>query len=127
MRQTLVKQTVAAESGFLFEIDAGPASDRVTSFDGAAVPFRALRSLGVARSVAQHVHLKKRVAVTAMRRLWLGDALPSPEAARNSRYELHDESRIDAAKRQCGLLARKAYIPGENVSIPVENFPFYRS
>ena len=53
-----------AESEFLFEIDPEPAPERLTSYGGAAVLIQTLRSLGVAQSVARHIHIKKRIAVT---------------------------------------------------------------
>jgi hypothetical protein len=49
-----------AESEFLFEIDPEPAPERLTAYGGAAVLIQTLRSLGVAQSVARHVHIKKR-------------------------------------------------------------------
>ena len=49
-----------AESEFLFEIDPEPATERLTSYGGAAVLIQTLRSLGVARTVARHIHIKKR-------------------------------------------------------------------
>ena len=49
-----------AESEFLFEIDPEPAPERLTSYGGAAVLIRTLRSVGVPQSVARHIHIKKR-------------------------------------------------------------------
>ena len=49
-----------AESEFLFEIDPEPAAECLTSYGGAAVLIQTLRSLGVAQSVARHIHIKKR-------------------------------------------------------------------
>jgi hypothetical protein len=49
-----------AESEFLFAIDPEPATERLTSYGGAAVLVQTLRSLGVAQSVTRHIHIKKR-------------------------------------------------------------------
>ncbi|MDQ2774240.1 MAG: hypothetical protein M3Y57_04830 [Acidobacteriota bacterium] len=135
-----------AESDFLFEIDSEPAPERLTSYGGTAVLIRTPRSLGVAQSVAQHVHIKKRdrgydeatfvesfVVLNSMGgdclddfdqlradaglASMLGQELPSPGAARNFLCEFHDGSRIDDAKQQCTLLGTKAYIPGENAAL----------
>ena len=135
-----------AESDFLFEIDPEPAPERLTSYAGAPLLIRALRWLGVAQSVAQHIHIKKRESgfdeATFVESLvllngvggeclddfqqlhedaglasMLGHELPLPGAARNFLYGFHDESRIDDAKQQCVLLGTKAYIPGENAAL----------
>ncbi len=102
-----------AESEFLFEIDPEPATERLTSYGGAPVLIQTLRSLGVAQSVARHVHIKKRdrgydeatfvesfvvlngvggdclddfdqLRADAGLASMLGHELPSPGAARNS-------------------------------------------
>ena len=135
-----------AEGDFLFDIDPEPAPERLTSYGGAPVLIRTLRSLGVAESVARHIHVKKRdrgydeatfvesfvvlngvggdclddfdqLRADAGLASMLGHDLPSPGAARNFLYEFHDESRIDEAKAQCALLGMKAYIPGENAAL----------
>jgi hypothetical protein len=135
-----------AESEFLFEIDPEPAAERLTSYGGAAVLIATLRSLGVAQSVARHIHIKKRdrgydeatfvesfvvlngvggdclddfdqLRADAGLASMLGHDLPSPGAARNFLYEFHDESRIHDARQQCTLLGMKAYIPGENAAL----------
>jgi hypothetical protein len=49
-----------AESELLFEIDPEPATERLTSYGGAAMLIQTLRSLGVAQSVTRHIHIKKR-------------------------------------------------------------------
>ena len=135
-----------AEGDFLFEFDPEPAPERLTSYGGAAVLIRTLRSLGVAESVARNIHIKKRgrgfdeatfvesfvllngvggdclddfdqLRADAGLASMLGHDLPSPGAARNFLYEFHDERRIDDAKTQCALLGMKAYIPGENEAL----------
>jgi hypothetical protein len=45
-----------------------------------------------------------------------GHALPSPEAARNFRYEFHSEENIESAQQQRSL-GEIAYIPGENAAL----------
>jgi hypothetical protein len=135
-----------AESELLFEIDPEPATERLTSYGGAAVLIQTLRSPGVGQSVARHMQIKKRnrgfddatfvesfVVLNGVGGDCLDDfdqlradaglasvlrhELPSPGAARNFLYECHDESRIDDAKQQCTLLRTKAYIPGENAAL----------
>lgn len=135
-----------AEGDFLFEIDPEPATERLTSFGGAAVLMRTLRSLGVAQSVAEHIRIKKRdrgfdeatfvesfvllngvggdclddfdqLRADGGLASLLGHELPSPGAARNFLYEFHDESLLDAARQQCALLGTKAFIPGENAAL----------
>lgn len=134
-----------AESEFLFEIDPEPAPERLTSYGGAAVLIRTLRSLGVPQSVARHIHIKQRergydeatfvesfvllngvggecledfeqLRADAGLSSTLGHELPSPTAARNFLYEFHDASKIEAAKQQRSLGA-VAYIPGENAAL----------
>jgi len=135
-----------AEGDFLFEFDPEPAPERLTSYGGAAVLIRTLRSRGVAESVARNIHIKKRdrgydeatfvesfvvlngvggdclddfeqLRADGGLASLLGHDLPSPGAARNFLYEFHDESRIEDAKQQCALLGMKAYIPGENEAL----------
>ena len=135
-----------AESEFLFEIEPEPTPERLTSYGGAAVLIRTLRSLGVPQSVARHIHIKQRqrgydeatfveslvllngvggeclddfeqLRADAGLALMLGHELPSPAAARNFLYEFHDESQIEAAKQQRSLLGAVAYIPGENAAL----------
>ena len=139
-------KTSPAASDFLFEFDPEPAPERLTSYGGAAVLIRTLRSLGVAESVARNIHIKKRdrgfdeasfvesfvllnsvggdclddfdqLRADGGLASMLGHDLPSPGAARNFLYEFHDESRIEAAKQQCLVLGTKAYIPGENTAL----------
>jgi hypothetical protein len=135
-----------AESEFLFEIDPEPATERLTSYGGAAVLIRTLRSLGVAQSVGRHIHIKQRqrgydeatfvesfvvlngvggeclddfeqLRADAGLASLLGHELPSPAAARNFLYEFHDDGQIEAAQQQCNLLGTVAYIPGENAAL----------
>jgi len=135
-----------AEGEFLFEIDPEPAPERLTSYGGAAVLIRTLRSLGVAESVARHIHIKQRqrgydeatfvesfvllngvggeclddfeqLRADGGLASMLGHELPSPAAARNFLYEFHDESKIESAKQQRSLLGAVAYIPGENAAL----------
>ena len=132
-----------AEGDFLFEIDTEPAPERLTSYAGAPILIRTLRSLGIAQSVEQHIHIKKRargfdeasfvesfvllngvggeclddfdqLRADAGLALMLGHEIPSPNAARTFRYEFHDDSRVDDAQQQSALAGMKAYIPGEN-------------
>ena len=139
-------KTSPAASDFLFEFDPEPAPERLTSYGGAAVLIRTLRSLGVAESVARNLHIKKRdrgydeatfvesfvllnsvggdclddfdqLRADGGLASMLGHDLPSPGAARNFLYEFHDESRIDEAKQQCIVLGTKAYVPGENAAL----------
>ena len=49
-----------AASEFLFEVDPVPAAEILTSYGGAPLLIRTLRSLGVPQSVAQHIHIKQR-------------------------------------------------------------------
>ncbi len=134
-----------AEREFLFEIDPEPAPEQLTSYGGAAVLIRTLRSLGVPRSIARHLHIKRRqrgydeatfvesfallnglggeclddfeqLRADAGLASLLGHELPSPAAARNFLYEFHDESRIEDAKQQRSL-GTVAYIPGENAAL----------
>lgn len=49
-----------AESEFLLEIDPEPAREGLTSYGGAAVLLRTLRSHGVAQGVARHIHIQQR-------------------------------------------------------------------
>jgi len=49
-----------AEGEFLFEIDPEQAAERLTSCGGVPVLIQTLRSLGVAQSVARHIHIRKR-------------------------------------------------------------------
>ena len=106
---------------------------------------RTLRSLGVAQSVAQHIHIKQRqrgydeasfvesfvllngvggdclddfeqLRADAGLSQMLGHGVPSPEAARKFLYEFHEEENIAAAK-QARLPGAIAYIPGENAAL----------
>ena len=132
-----------AESEFLFEIDPEPAPETLTSYAGAALLIRTLRSLGVPQSVARHLHIKQRqrgydeasfvesfvllngvggeclddfeqLRADAGLAELLGHELPSPGAARNFLYEFHDGNQVEAAKQERNLLGAVAYIPGEN-------------
>ena len=134
-----------AEADFLFEIDPEPAAESLTSFGGAPLLLRTLRSLGVPESVARHIKIKQRQRgydeatfvesfvlmngvggdclddfdrLRADRGLeeMLGHAIPSPEAARKFLYEFHSEENIETARQQRGL-GEIAYIPGENAAL----------
>jgi hypothetical protein len=134
-----------ATADFLFEIDPEPAAECLTSYGGAPLLIRTLRSLGVAQSVAQRIKIKQRqrgydeaTFVESFILLngvggdclddfehlradgglaeMLGHAVPSPEAARNFLYEFHSEANVEAAKGQ-RLLGQIAYIPGENAAL----------
>jgi len=128
-------------------MDPEPAAERLTSFGGAPLLIRTLRSLEVAQSVARHIRIKQRqrgydeatfvesfVLLNGVGEECLGDfeqlradggfeemlglAIPSPEAARNFLYEFHSEAHIETAKEQRSL-GEIAYIPGENAALPV--------
>ena len=117
----------------------------MTSFAGAPVLIRALRSLGVPQSVARHIHTKQRQrgydeasfvesfvllnglggdCLDDFERLradaglaeMLGYGIPSPEAARKFLYSFHDEENIAAAQQE-RLPGAIAYIPGENAAL----------
>jgi hypothetical protein len=138
-------KTSPAEADFLFEIDAEPATEKLTSYGGAPLLIRTLRSLEVAQSVARHIKIKQRQRgydeatfvesfillngvggdclddfehLRADRGLeeMLGHAIPSPEAARNFLYGFHSEAHIESAKEQRSL-GEIAYIPGENAAL----------
>ncbi len=134
-----------AEADFLFEIDPEPAAERLTSYGGAPLLIRTLRSLEVAQSVARHIKIRQRQrgydeatfvesfillngvggdclddleqlrADSGLEEM-LGHAIPSPEAARNFLYEFHSEAHIESAKEQRSL-GEIAYIPGENAAL----------
>lgn len=134
-----------AEAEFLFEIDAEPAAERLTSFGGAPLLIRTLRSMEVPQSVARHIKIQQRqrgydeATFVESLVLWngvggdclddleqlradggleemLGHAIPSPEAARNFRYEFPSEANIETARQQRSL-GEIAYIPGENAAL----------
>jgi Transposase DDE domain group 1 len=134
-----------AEADFLFEIDPEPATEKLTSFGGAPLLIRTLRSLEVAQSVARHIKIKQRqrgydeatfvesfillngvggdclddfeqLRADGGLEEMLGHAIPSPEAARNFLYEFHSEAHIESAKEQRSL-GEIAYIPGENQAL----------
>ena len=117
----------------------------MTSFGGAPLLLRTLRSREVPQSVARHMRIKQRqrgydeatfvesfvllngvggdcledfVQLRADAGLaeMLGHAIPSPEAARNFLYEFHSEENIETAKGQRSL-GEIAYIPGENAAL----------
>ena len=143
MRKTTKASPAAAD--FLFEIDSEPTEERLTSYGGAPLLIRTMRSLGVPQSVAQHVKIKQRqrgydeatfvesfillngvggdclddfdqLRADAGLAEMLGHEVPSPEAARNFLYEFHSEANIEAAKQQ-RLPGQIAYIPGENAAL----------
>src|SRR5712691_3964475 len=116
-----------AEADFLFEIDPEPAAERLTSYGGAPLLIRTLRSLEVGQSVARHIKIKQRqrgyeeaTFVESFVLLngvggdclddfeplradgglaeMLGHAIPSPEAARNFLYEFPSAEHIETAK-----------------------------
>ena len=134
-----------AEADFLFEIDPEPAAEKLTSFGGAPLLIRTLRSLEVPQSVARHIKIKQRQrgydeatfvesfvllngvggdCLDDFEQLradgglaeMLGHAIPSPEAARNFLYEFHSEENIETARQQRSL-GEIAYIPGENAAL----------
>ena len=117
------------ESELLFEIDPEPAQEVLTAMGGAPLLVQAFRSLGLAGSVREHVHVKQRQrgydeatfvesfvllnglggeCLDDFQRLredaglseLVGHAIPSPTAARQFLYEFHDEGKIEEAKQQ---------------------------
>ena len=54
-----------ADSELLFEIDPEPATERLTFYGGAAVLIQTLRSLGVGQSVARHIQINLKTAVSS--------------------------------------------------------------
>jgi hypothetical protein len=134
-----------AEADFLFEIDPEPAPEKLTSYGGAPLLIRTLRSLEVGQSVARHIKIKQRQrgydeatfvesfvllngvggdCLDDFEQLrtdgglaeMLGHEIPSPEAARNFLYEFHSEENIEMARQQRSL-GEIAYIPGENAAL----------
>jgi hypothetical protein len=132
------------ESPLLFEIDPVPLPEAVTAMAGVPLVVQAFRSLGLAGSVQQHVHIKQRQrgydeasyvesfvilnavggeCVDDFQRLredpglseLVGHPLPSAEAARNFLNGFHEEEKIEEAKQ------RRA--PDEIAYIPEESEP----
>ena len=128
-----------------FEIDPEPAPEKLTSYGGAPLLIRTLRSWEVGQSVARHIKTKQRQrgydeatfvesfvllngvggdCLDDFEQLradgglaeMLGHAIPSPEAARNFLYEFHSEENIETARQQRSL-GQIAYIPGENAAL----------
>ena len=128
-----------------FTIDPEPIQETLTSWGGTPLLIQAFRSLGLPRSVSQHVAIKQRergydeasmvesfVVLHALGgdclddfgRLreeqglaqMLGHSLPSPEAARKFLYQFHDDKLIEAAQQQLPI-GQVAYIPGENAAL----------
>src|SRR2546426_9875733 len=133
------------ESELLFEIDPEPAQEVLTAMGGAPLLVQAFRSLGLAGSVREHVHVKQRQrgydeatfvesfvllnglggeCLDDFQRLredaglseLVGHAIPSPTSARQFLYEFHDEGKIEEAKQQ-RLPDQVAYIPGETPAL----------
>src|SRR5881409_4069861 len=133
------------ESELLFEIDPEPAREVLTAMGGAPLLVQAFRSLGLAGSVREHVHVKQRqrgydeatfvesfVLLNAaggeclddFERLradpglgeLIGHEVPSPEAARKFLYAFHEEEKIQQAKQQ-RLPDQIAYIPTESEAL----------
>ena len=128
-----------------FTIDPEPIPETLTSWGGTPLLLQAFRSLGLPRSVGQHVHIKQRdrgydeasmvesfVVLHALGgdclddfarlreeaglREMLGHELPSPEAARNFLYQFHDPQLIEEAQQSL-LAGQVAYIPDENAAL----------
>jgi hypothetical protein len=125
-------------------MDRASASDFFFCWGGAALLLQAFRSLGLPRSVGQHVHVKQRdrgydeasmvesfVVLHALGgdcledfarlreetglRQMRGHELPSPEAARNFLYQFHDKKLIEKAQQE-RVAPQGAYIPDENAA-----------
>jgi len=134
-----------AEADFLFEIDPEPTAEKLTSFGGAPLLIRTMRSLEIAQSVARHIKIKRRrrgfdeatfvesfvllngvggdclddfehLRADSGLAEMLGHEIPSPEAARTFLYEFHSEENVETAKQQRSL-GEIAYIPGENAAL----------
>lgn len=134
-----------AAAEFLFEIEAEPAKEVLTSWGGIPLLTRAFRSLGLPASIREHVQIRQRArgydegsmvesfvllnatggeCLDDFQRLreeeglaeLLGHQIPSPEAARQFLYQFHDQEKIEQAKGQL-CLGRVAYIPGENAAL----------
>jgi len=128
-----------------FTIDPEPIEETLTSWGGTPLLLQAFRSLGLPRSVGQHVHIKQRdrgydeasmvesfVVLHALGgdclddfarlreetglRQMLGHELPSPEAARHFLYQFHDPKLIEEAQQSL-LAGQVAYIPDENAAL----------
>jgi hypothetical protein len=128
-------------SPLLFEIDPEPLAETLTAWGGVPLVVQALRSLGVAASVQQHVQIKERergfdeatmvesfVVLNALGgecledfthlredaglQEVLGHGIPSPEAARQFLYRFHGQEKIEEAKGQRGP-EQIAFIPEE--------------
>jgi hypothetical protein len=59
-----------AEADFLFEIDPEPTPERLTSYGGAPLLIRTLRSLEVPQSVARHIKIKQRQRGGFVAKFW---------------------------------------------------------
>jgi len=128
-----------------FTIDPEPIEETLTSWGGTPLLLQAFRSLGLPRSVGQHMHIKQRdrgfdeasmvesfVVLHALGgdclddfarlreetglREMLGHELPSPEAARNFLYQFHDPKLIAEAQQEL-TAGQVAYIPEENAAL----------
>jgi hypothetical protein len=128
-----------------FTIDPEPIQETLTSWGGTPLLLQAFRSLGLPRSVGQHVQIKQRdrgfdeasmvesfVVLHALGgdclddfarlreeaglRQMLGHELPSPEAARTFLYQFHDKKLIEKAQQE-RVAPQVAYIPEENAAL----------
>jgi hypothetical protein len=129
------------ESPLLFDIDPEPIEETLTALGGIPLAVQAFRSLGLPRSVEEHVRVKERergyeeatmvesfVVLNAaggecpedFKRLradpglaeMIGHELPSPPAALQFLYAFHEEEKIEEAKQR-RLPGQIAYIPEE--------------
>lgn len=136
-----IEKSSPTESPLLFELDAKPAEEVLTSWGGIPLVVQAFRSLGLPGSVQQHLAVKERergydeatfvesfVVLNAaggecvddfahlradpgLSEL-IGHEIPSPEAARKFLYAFHEEDKIAEAKQR-RLPDQIAYIPCE--------------
>jgi hypothetical protein len=129
------------ESPLLFELDPQPIAETLTALGGIPLVVQAFRSLGLPRSVKEHVRVKERergydeatfvesfVVLNAaggecpedFERLrqdpglaeMIGHALPSPRAALQFLYAFHEDEKIEEAQQR-RLPEQIAYIPEE--------------
>ena len=133
-------------SPLLFELDPEPLQETLTALGGIPLVVQAFRSLGLPRSIQEHVRVKQRErgydeatfvesfvilnaaggeCVEDFERLrgdpglaeMIGHELPSPRAALEFLYAFHEEEKIEQAQQQ-RLPDQIAYIPEE--TLPLE-------
>jgi len=132
-------------SPLLFELDPEPLEETLTALGGIPLVVQAFRSLGLPRSIQEHVRVKQRErgydeatfvesfvilhaaggeCVEDFERLrqdpglaeMIGHELPSPSAALQFLYAFHEEEKISEAEQR-RLPGEIAYIPEETVPL----------